>query len=251
MILPDLEGKHILITGASRGIGQEIAKEFAKQKSHVVFNYRSNEQAAKDFEKELLSLGASNASALNFDINDYENMYKVIDEHTKEHGVISGLINNAGISKDQLSLRVKPEDIEQTLTTNLKSTMVLTNHLTRQFLKASDVSIVNMSSIVGLMGNKAQTVYAASKAGLIGFTKSYAKELGAKNIRANAICPGFIETQMTAELKEDTKKKYTEAIALGHYGSCLDVANLVLFLTSRASSYITGEVISQFFYLYP
>lgn len=239
----DLENKKILVTGASRGIGNAIAKSLAKQKAVVIFNYRSNEEAANKLKDELLSLGASGAYALSFDITDTDKMKSEIDLFVKEYGAISGLVNNAGISKDQLSLRVKPEDIETTLNVNLKATMILTNHMTRQFLKANDVSIVNMSSVVGLMGNTAQTVYAASKAGIIGYTKAYAKEMASKKMRANAICPGFIETEMTAALEEKAKEKYIEAIPLKSYGSCEDVANLTLFLLSNASRYITGEVI--------
>lgn len=243
MIFSDLENKTVLITGATRGIGKAIARELAKQKAHVVFNYRSNEEIAVALRNELIDLGAKNVTPIHFDVTDYETMKANLDLFVKEHGPISGLVNNAGISKDQLALRVKPDDIENTLNTNLKATMVLTNHLSRQFLRAKDVSVVNMSSVVGLMGNTAQTVYAASKAGLIGYTKAYAKELAGKNIRANAICPGFIETEMTESLAPEAKEKYIQAIPMGNYGKSEDVANLTLFLLSSASRYITGEVI--------
>ena len=243
MNYPDLAGKRVLITGATRGIGKEIAKSLAEQKAHIVFNYRKDEASAMAFQEELLSLGAENATAILFDVTDFETMKANLDSFVKEFGVISGLVNNAGISKDQLALRVRPEDIENVLNTNLKSAMVITNHLSRQFLKAKDVSVVHMSSVVGLMGNSAQTVYAASKAGMIGFSKAYAKELAGKKIRSNVICPGFIETEMTASLDDKAKDKYIQAIPLGEYGMAKDVANLTLFLLSSASRYITGEVI--------
>lgn len=243
MIYSDLENKTVLVTGASRGIGKAICEALAKQKAHIVFNYRGDEAKANELKDHLQAMGASKVSPIHFDVNDTETMKKNIDAFVKENGAISGLVNNAGISKDQLALRVKPEDIDNILSTNLKSTMVLTNHLSRQFLKAKDVSIVNMSSVVGLMGNTAQTVYAASKAGLIGYTKSYAKELASRKFRCNAVCPGFIATEMTEALEEKAKEAYMQAIPLGDYGSTEDVANVTLFLLSNASKYITGETI--------
>jgi 3-oxoacyl-[acyl-carrier protein] reductase len=157
--------------------------------------------------------------------------------------VISGLVNNAGISKDTLLLRLKETEIDQILDTNLKGAMLVTQALSRGFLKAENVSIVNMSSIVGLMGNPSQAVYAASKAGLIGFTKSVAKELASRNVRCNAVCPGFIATDMTDALNEKAKEEYLKSIPLGKMGSTSDVSNLVSFLLSQASRYITGEAI--------
>jgi len=243
VIYNDLKDKIVLITGATRGIGNAIAKELARNSVHVVFNYRSNPEAAEAFCLELKELGACNATALHFDITDFDKMKIEVDNFIKEKGAISGLINNAGISKDQLLLRVKPDDISNILDVNLKGAMVLTNHLSRNFLRAENVSVVNMSSVVGLMGNTAQTVYAASKAGLIGYTKSYAKELASRKIRCNAIAPGFIKTEMTDNIAEKAQDEYKKAIPMGEYGNTLDVANLVLFLLSSASSYITGEVI--------
>lgn len=242
-IYPDLEKKIILITGANRGIGHAIAKELASQKAHIVFNYRSDEASAMRLKEELQSLGASQVHALPFDVTDSDKMKSELDVFIKEHGNISGLVNNAGVSKDQLVMRVKPEDIENILNVNLKAAMVLTNHLSRNFLRATDVSIVNMSSVVGLMGNASQTVYAASKAGLIGYTKSFAKELASRKIRCNAICPGFIQTQMTDELADKAKEEYQKAIPMGDFGSPEDVSSLTAFLLSKASGYITGEVI--------
>ena len=209
----------------------------------MVFNYRGDEAKANELKDYLASLGASKVSAIQFDVTEFDTMKTNLDAFVKENGPIAGLVNNAGISKDQLALRVKPEDIQSILDVNLKAAMVLTNHLSRQFLKAKDVSIVNMSSVVGLMGNHSQSVYAASKAGLIGYTKSYAKELASRKFRCNAVCPGFIATDMTDAIDEKAKEHYISAIPLSEYGTAEDVANVTLFLLSNASKYITGETI--------
>ncbi|MEX1100196.1 MAG: SDR family NAD(P)-dependent oxidoreductase [Bacteriovoracaceae bacterium] len=239
----DLKNKIVLVTGASRGIGRAIVQNLAAQKAHVVFNYRGDESKAAAIKEELESLGASKVSALNFDITETQKMKDAVDAFIKENGNISGLVNNAGISKDQLVMRVKAQDIDDILNVNLKATMLLTNHLSRNFLRAKEVSVVNMSSIVGLMGNVSQSTYAASKAGLIGYTKSFAKELASRKIRCNAVCPGFIATQMTEELSEKAREEYQKAVPMGAFGAPEDVANLVIFLLSGASGYITGEVI--------
>lgn len=239
----DLAEQKVLVTGASRGIGRAICEALAENKAHIVFNYRGDEEQANGLIDHFMSKGASKVSALKFDVNDYDAMKSAIDTFVKAEGAISKLVNNAGISKDQLLMRVKPDDIDSILTTNLKSAMVLTNHMSRQFLKAKEVSIVNMSSVVGLMGNTSQSVYAASKAGLIGYTKSFAKELGSRNMRCNAVCPGFIATEMTENLAEKAKEEYKKAIPLGDYGTSEDVANITLFLLSNSSKYITGETI--------
>jgi 3-oxoacyl-[acyl-carrier protein] reductase len=238
----DLKDKVILVTGATRGIGREIALSLARQGAHVVFNYRSDENQALNLKNQLTDL-AGKASALKFDVTDYETMAQAIEEFTKTVAPISGLVNNAGISKDTLLLRLKPGEISQILDTNLKGAIMVTQALSRNFLKVENVSIVHISSIVGLMGNPAQSVYAASKAGLIGFSKSIAKELGSRNIRSNVICPGFIQTDMTQALNEKVKQEYSQAITLGRFGSTTEVAALTNFLLSQASAYITGEVI--------
>lgn len=240
----DLKGKRVLVTGASRGIGLEISKKLAQQGAHVVFNYREGkEDIAANITEELKSLGASEVTGLLFDINNEDQMKEAVNNFAKEFGPIEGLVNNAGISKDSLLLRMKRSDVDSIIDTNLKGAMMLTSIVSRQFLKAENVSIVNMSSIVGLMGNTSQAAYAASKAGMIGFTKSVAKELGSRRIRCNAVCPGFIATDMTDALEEKAKEAYLASIPVGDFGKTDDVSNLVCFLLSQASAYITGEVI--------
>ncbi len=239
----DLKNKKVLVTGALKGIGRSIALALAKNNCHVIINFRSREEEAIALCDELKNAGASAAHALCFDISDFETAKTKLTEFSKEHGPIEGLVNNAGISKDSLLLRLKPEDINSMIDINLKGPIFTTQILSRGFLKAENASIVNISSIVGLMGNPGQVAYSSSKAGLLGLTKSTAKELGSKNIRCNAICPGYIETEMTQTLEEGTRENYMDAISLGRFGSTDDVSNLTLFLLSQASSYITGEVI--------
>ncbi len=239
----DLKGKKVLITGASRGLGKKMAEALATQGAHVIFNYRGDETAAMALKEELKNLGATDVSALKFDVTNTAQMKEAVEAFVNEHGPITGLVNNAGISKDQIILRLKEEDVDQTLKTNLTSAIMLSQILSRSFMKAEDVSVVNISSIVGLMGNASQIAYAASKAGMIGFTKSYAKELASRNVRCNAICPGFITTDMTDALDEKVKEAYATSIPLKRMGDANEVANLVCFLLSHASSYITGETI--------
>lgn len=238
----DLKDKVILVTGAARGIGKAIALNLAAQGAHVVFNYRGDEAKAQALKEELEKAGGK-ATGLKFDVTDYEGMTKAIDEFTKNIAPISGLVNNAGISKDTLLLRLKADEISQIIDTNLKGAMMVTQALSRNFLRAENVSIVHMSSIVGLMGNASQATYAASKAGLIGFSKSIAKELASRNVRSNVICPGFIQTEMTDALHEKAKEEYSKAIPLGRFGSTEEIAGLTCFLLSQASGYMTGEVI--------
>lgn len=240
----DLKGKKILVTGATRGIGRAIVESLAEQGAHVIFNFREGkEDVANELGEHLKSLGATAATPVMFDVTNTEQIKTAMDAFTAEHGVVEGLVNNAGISRDQLMLRMKEADVSATLDTNLKGAIMVAQVLTRGFLKAGSASIVNISSIVGLMGNAGQTAYAASKAGMIGVTKSLAKELGTKNVRCNAICPGFIATDMTDALKEDTKESYLSGIPMKRFGTTQEVANIVNFLLSDASSYITGESI--------
>lgn len=243
-LFPDLQNKVVLITGATRGIGRGIALGLARQKAHVLVNYRGSEELAKEVKGEIESLGGK-ATLIKFDMNNTQEMKDAISEFHKTHEgeVISGLVNNAGVSKDGLALRLKEDDIDFMLNTNLKGTMMLTSVLSRTFLKAPSPSIVNISSIVGLMGNPSQSAYAASKAGMIGFTKSYAKEMAPKAIRMNAICPGFIRTDMTDALDDKVKELYLSGIPLKRFGESSEVAEMVNFLLSDSSSYLTGEVL--------
>ena len=237
----DLKEKTVLVTGATRGIGRAIVQSLASQGSGIVFNFREgSEDAAQSLAKELLERGASQATPLMFDVTNVEQMNRAVTQFLKSEGPVHGLVNNAGMAKDQLVLRLKEEDIDKMLATNLKSALLLTQMLSRNFLRQEESSIVNISSIIGLMGNPGQITYAASKAGLIGFTKSLAREMGVKNTRCNAICPGFILTDMTKELDQ---RDYLKNIPLGKMGRPEDVAQLTCFLLSSASSYITGEII--------
>ena len=240
----DLKEKKVLVTGATRGIGKSIAKQLATQGAHVIFNFREGKETiAAEMKKELMELGASDATPLMFDVTNFEQIKTAIDTFAKESGPIEGLVNNAGISKDTLFLRLKEDELSRILDTNLKGSIMVAQALSRGFLRAENVSVVNISSVVGLMGNASQIAYSASKAGMLGFTKSFAKELAAKNIRCNAICPGFIATEMTDALEDKAKDKYLETITLKRMGDAEEVANLVSFLLSSASAYITGEVI--------
>lgn len=240
----DLTGKKILVTGATRGIGRAIVESLAEQKAHIIFNYRAGkEAAANELADVIMSKGATAVNTVEFDVTDTEQMKTNLDALIKEIGGLSGLVNNAGISKDMLALRLKEDDVARILDTNLKSCIMLTSHLTRTFMREQNVSIVNVSSVVGLMGNPSQIAYSASKAGVIGFTKSYAKELASRNIRCNAICPGFIATDMTDALDQKAKDHYLETIPLKRFGDVNEVAHLVNFLLSNASGYITGETI--------
>ena len=243
VVYNDLKNKTVLVTGASRGLGRKMAEALATQGAHVVFNYRGDEAQAMKLKEDLQKLGASNVTALLFDVTNTAQMKEAVEKFIETNGPITGLVNNAGISKDQIVLRMKEEDVVQTINTNLTSAIMLTQILSRSFLKAENVSVVNISSIVGLMGNASQIAYSASKAGLIGFTKSYAKELASRNVRCNAICPGFITTDMTHALDEKVKEAYLSSIPLKRMGDAEEVANLVCFLLSKASSYITGETI--------
>jgi 3-oxoacyl-[acyl-carrier protein] reductase len=243
VVYNDLKNKTVLVTGASRGLGRKMAEALATQGAHVVFNYRGDEAQAMKLKEDLQKLGASNVTALLFDVTNTAQMKEAVEKFIETNGPITGLVNNAGISKDQIVLRMKEEDVVQTINTNLTSAIMLTQILSRSFLKAENVSVVNISSIVGLMGNASQIAYSASKAGLIGFTKSYAKELASRNVRCNAICPGFITTDMTHALDEKVKDAYLSSIPLKRMGDAEEVANLVCFLLSKASSYITGETI--------
>ena len=238
-----LKGKTALITGAARGIGKAIALKFASEGANVAFSDLNRDEHMENTEKELLALGvqakgyASNAAS-------FEDSQKLADEVLKDFGRIDILVNNAGITRDNLLLRMTEQDWDAVITVNLKSVFNLTKAVQRIMIKQRGGSIINMSSVVGVNGNAGQSNYSASKAGMIGFTKSIAQELGSRNIRCNAIAPGFIETEMTHKLPEDVRKEWIKTIPLRRPGKPEDVANVATFLASELSSYVTGQVIN-------
>lgn len=238
-----LEGKTAIITGASRGIGREIAEVFAKHGANVAFTYSSSAEAAKVLEDELTALGVQ-AKGYQSNAADFNEAQKLVDDVIATFGNIDILINNAGITKDNLLMRISEEDFDTVINVNLKSVFNMTKAVQKIMLKNRKGSIINMSSVVGVKGNAGQTNYAASKAGVIGFTKSVALELGSRNIRCNAIAPGFIETEMTAKLNDDVVQGWRDGIPLKRGGTTEDVANACLFLASDMSAYITGQVMN-------
>jgi 3-oxoacyl-[acyl-carrier protein] reductase len=239
-----LENKVAIVTGASRGIGEAIALKFAEHGAHVVFTYLSSEEKAKVLEQKLQAMGVK-AKAVKSNAGIYEECEVLVNDVVKEFGAVDICVNNAGISKDNLLLRMSAEQWDDVMDINLKSVFNMTKHVIRPMMKAKSGAIINMSSIIGITGNAGQSSYAASKAGIIGFTKSIAKELGSRNIRCNAVAPGFVETDMTSYLKDgEGAKAYIEKIPLGRFGSAEDIANVCLFLASNMSGYVTGQVIS-------
>jgi 3-oxoacyl-[acyl-carrier protein] reductase len=241
-----VEGKTAIITGAARGIGEAIATKFAEHGANVAFSYVSDSSAEKAsaLENKLKGLGVK-AKAFKSNAGDFAQCESFVNDVLKEFGAVDICVNNAGISKDNLLLRMSPEQWEDVIKINLNSVFYMTKQVIKPMMKARKGAIINMSSIIGEMGNAGQSSYAASKAGIIGFTKSVAKELGSRNIRCNAIAPGFVETDMTAYLKEgDAGDKYKASIPLGRFASGEDIANTALFLASDMGSYITGQTIS-------
>ncbi|HYV93630.1 MAG TPA: 3-oxoacyl-[acyl-carrier-protein] reductase [Chitinophagales bacterium] len=238
-----LEGKTALITGASRGIGEAIAKKFAEHGANIAFTYLSSAEKALTLETHLHSLGVK---ALGYKSNaaSYADAEHLIGNVLMEFQTIDVVVNNAGITRDNLILRMSEHQWDEVITTNLKSVFNISKNVCKPMMKQRGGSIINMSSIVGMTGNAGQTNYAASKAGIIGFTKSLAKELGSRNIRCNAIAPGFIETEMTHGLSDTMKEEFKKNIPLGRYGSTEEVANVCLFLACDLSSYVNGQVIS-------
>ena len=242
-IMKLVEGKVAIITGASRGIGKGIAEVFAKQGANVAFTYSSSVESANQLEEELKAMGV-NAKGYKSNAANFEEAQKLVDSVLEDFGTIDVLINNAGITKDNLLMRMSEEDFDSVIDINLKSVFNMTKAVQRTMLKNRNGSIINMSSVVGVKGQAGQANYAASKAGMIGFTKSIALELGSRNIRCNAIAPGFIETEMTAKLGEEVTKAWKDAIPLKRGGSPEDIANVCLFLASDMSAYITGQVLN-------
>lgn len=237
-----LDGKVALITGATRGIGKGIAEVFAKEGAHVAFTYAGSVDKAKALEEELGKI--TTVKSYQSDASDYDAAQKLVADVMEEFGKIDILINNAGITRDNLMLRMSKDDWDTIIKVNLDSVFNLTKAVIKPMMKAKSGSIINMTSVVGIKGNAGQANYAASKAGVIGFSKSIALELGSRNIRCNAIAPGFIETEMTAALDEKTVQGWRDSIPLKRGGQPEDVANACVFLGSDMSSYITGQVLS-------
>lgn len=239
-----LEGKNVIITGASRGIGMGIAQVFADHGANVAFTYSSSEAPALQLEKDLNAKGIK-AKAYKSNAANFQEAETLVAQVLEDFdGRIDVLINNAGITKDNLLMRMSEADFDTVIDINLKSVFNMTKAVQRTLLKQRSGSIINMSSVVGVKGNAGQTNYAASKAGMIGFTKSVALELGSRNIRCNAIAPGFIETEMTEKLDEKTVQSWRDGIPLKRGGSPEDIANACLFFASDLSGYITGQVLN-------
>ena len=237
-----LNNKIALITGASRGIGRGIALAFAESGCNVAFTYRSSSEEAKELEKELTKLGVKSKSYKS-DASNLIDSNKLIEDVVRDFESIDVLVNNAGITKDNLLMRMSEDDFDNVINTNLKSVFNMSSSVQRLFLKQRKGSIINIGSIVGLKGNPGQSNYAASKAGIIGFSKSLALELGSRNIRVNVIAPGFIETEMTDNLSENIIENWKNNIPLKRIGNPEDVANACIFLASDMSEYITGQVV--------
>ena len=235
--------KVALITGATRGIGKQIAITLSKEGYNIALNYRTENDELENLKKEI---GGNNVEvlAVQGDVSNFEDCENVVKETVEKFGRIDVLVNNAGITKDMLLARMKEEDFKQVIDVNLVGTFNVTKNVISYMMKARSGRIINISSVVGISGNAGQSNYAASKAGIIGFTKSLAKEVASRNILVNAIAPGFIQTSMTDVLKDEIKEEIAKAIPLKRMGTADDVANLVKFLASEDSSYITGQVIN-------
>ena len=238
-----LEGKVAIITGGTRGIGKGIALKFAQEGADVIFTYVSSEETANAVEKEIEAFGVK-AKGYKSNAANMEDAVALIDQVVEEFGQIDILVNNAGITKDGLLMRMSEENFDDVIKINLNSVFNMTKAALRTFLKQRSGSIINMSSIVGVRGNAGQANYSASKAGIIGFTKSIAAELGSRNIRCNAIAPGFIATEMTGKLDPEVVKGWSESIPLKRPGTPEDIANATVFLASDMSTYISGQVLS-------
>mgnify|MGYP001453987878 FL=1 len=241
--MSDVKNLNVIITGGSRGIGKGIALAFAKKGANIAFTYSSSSCSASNLEKQLNSFGIK-ARSYKSDASSYNESIDLVNKISTDFDSIDVLINNAGITKDNLLMRISEDDFDDVINVNLKSVFNMTKAVQKKMLKQRKGSIINMSSVVGVKGNAGQSNYAASKAGIIGFSKSIALELGSRNIRTNVIAPGFIETEMTKKLPEETIKQWRNGIPLKRGGTVEDVANLCLFLASDSSSYITGQVIN-------
>ena len=237
------EKKTVFVTGASRGIGKEVALKYAENGYDVIINYVSDKTDVEALEKEFKEKGADTL-ILKADVSNPEEVQNVVDKAIEKFGKIDVLVNNAGITRDNLLMRMSEEEFDKVLEINLKGTFLVTKAVTKYMMKKRSGSIINLSSVVGVAGNAGQCNYSASKAGIIGFTKSIAKELASRNIRANAVAPGFIDTDMTSVLSEEVKDNINAQIPMKRMGTAQEIANVVYFLGSEESSYITGQVIN-------
>ena len=237
------EKKVAFITGGSRGIGKEVALKFADNGYNIVINYVSDKTDTQELEKEFTKRGVE-ALIIKADVTNTEQIENLVKEVIEKFGKIDVLVNNAGVTKDNLLMRMSEEEFDKVVEVNLKGTFIVTKAVIKYMMKKRSGSIINLSSVVGVAGNAGQANYSASKAGIIGFTKSVAKELASRNIRANAVAPGFIETDMTAVLSDSVKENIHNQIPLKRMGSAKEVANLIYFLGSDESSYITGQTIN-------
>lgn len=238
-----LENKVALVTGAGRGIGRAIAIALAKEGAEVVVNYNGSEERAKEV-KQTIEENGGKASIYKCNVSDFEACEAMIKDIVKEHGRLDILVNNAGITKDGLIMKMKEEDFDSVLIVNLKGTFNTIRHSVRQMLRQKSGKIINISSVSGILGNAGQANYAASKAGVIGLTKTMARELGSRGITVNAIAPGFVDTEMTGVLSEEIRENACRQIILGRFGKPEDIANVAVFLASDKADYITGQVIS-------
>ena len=239
----DLKSKKVLITGSSRGIGAEIAKKLAYLGADVIINYANSEKRANELRDSIKESGG-NAYVIQADVSDFDQAAELVKKAYKTLGGLDVLVNNAGITRDKLLLRMKEEDWDQVMDINLKGTFNCTKNATRYLLKSDNGKIINISSVIALIGNPGQANYSASKAGMIGFTKTLAKELASKGVCSNAIAPGFIETEMTDELKDNIKEDIINKVPLSRFGKAEEVADLVAFLASDKANYINGQVIN-------
>lgn len=238
-----LENKVALVTGAGRGIGRAIAIALAKEGAEVVVNYNGSEERAKEV-KQTIEENGGKASIYKCNVSDFEACEAMIKDIVKEHGRLDILVNNAGITKDGLIMKMKEEDFDSVLNVNLKGTFNTIRHSARQMLRQKSGKIINISSVSGILGNAGQANYAASKAGVVGLTKTMARELGSRGITVNAIAPGFVDTEMTGVLSEEIRENACRQIILGRFGKPEDIANVAVFLASDKADYITGQVIS-------